>query len=122
MIIMESSIPSFSPKSLIDLLEKIVKGIKDNNLNRETQENIWSALTGPIDPLLVKYLFTGFWIHENLSKIIIDDASEEDIEKLRQNLPQFKDLYTLDQPTAFGDSGFAAPFAADPDETVEEDM
>jgi len=61
----------FSTENLIKMLNIIKNEIENNTINITTQERIWNALlvdnTDAENAELIKYLFTGWWIHNNLN-------------------------------------------------------
>ncbi len=68
----------FSTENLLKLIDVIKNGIIEERLTADDQEEIWNALTwnktNPDNKELIKWLFTGWWIHQN---IIVDDANKE---------------------------------------------
>lgn len=58
----------FSTINLINLLENIKCEIRDGKVTEEIQESIWDALMwdkkDPENNEMIKYLFTGWWIHQ----------------------------------------------------------
>ena len=60
----------FSTVNLLELLDQLAKAINDDNLSTEAQEQLWDALTwdkhDPDNRELIKYLFTGWWVHQHL--------------------------------------------------------
>jgi hypothetical protein len=57
----------FSKEKLIELLFQIIQSVENKTLSENIQEDIWEYLTWNKDDLenkkIVKYLFTGYWIH-----------------------------------------------------------
>ena len=64
------STPEFSTEELLKLLTEITEAIKEKQLDVDTQERIWNSLlwdkNDPDNKELIKYLFTGWWIHQNI--------------------------------------------------------
>lgn len=65
--------------SLEDLLEKLIKNVKDGMYNEEIKNEIKESLlpyvTGnrePIDKESLKYYITGWWLYQNLKQDNID--------------------------------------------------
>ena len=60
---------SFSTENLLRLLDMIKKCITQEQLSMDTQEHVWDSLTwnknDSDNKELVKYLFTGWWIHQH---------------------------------------------------------
>ena len=62
----------FSSENLLDFLDHCTSCIRNKSLDIETQERLWNSLTWdkdePNNVELVKYLFTGWFIHEQVIK------------------------------------------------------
>ena len=56
----------FSSEALIKRLYELIKCVENGNVSQEDQKVIYDFIecTKP-DPEMVKYLFTGWWIHKN---------------------------------------------------------
>lgn len=65
-----SNTTEFSTENLLQLLDIIKNNINDGNLDIHTQERIWDSLlwdkNDPDNKEMIKYLFTGWWIYQNL--------------------------------------------------------
>ena len=64
---------SFSTEKLLLMLEIITLYIQDGHISKEEQQQLWELLNwnkhDPENKELVKYLFTGWWIHQNIPLI-----------------------------------------------------
>nr|QBK87683.1 MAG: hypothetical protein LCMAC202_00190 [Marseillevirus LCMAC202] len=62
----------FSTENLLKLLDKVKKAITEDKFPEEAQERAWNALTwdknDPEYKEMVRYLFTGWWIHQHISQ------------------------------------------------------
>jgi hypothetical protein len=60
----------FSTENLLNLLTQIKTAVAAGELSQETQEHMWNSLVwdknDPDNKEMVKYLFTGWWIHQNM--------------------------------------------------------
>lgn len=56
----------FSTEKLIQLLDNLLLKIKDGKLSFDDQEILWDQITKDVDPEMVKYLFTGWYLHTQL--------------------------------------------------------
>jgi hypothetical protein len=60
----------FSTENLLTLVDQIKEAITEERISEDAQERIWNALTwdknDPENKEMMKYLFTGWWIHYNL--------------------------------------------------------
>lgn len=58
---------SFSKQNLQLLLKELSQSIENNQLDEEIQKELWDYLTwnkqDPENKEMVKYLFTGWWLH-----------------------------------------------------------
>ncbi len=65
----------FSTENLLKLLDQVKKAIGEEILTQEAQERVWDTLqwdtNDPDNEELVKYLFTGWWVHQH----VIRDAN-----------------------------------------------
>ena len=75
----------FTTEKLLVLLDHIKQAIVTEKLPLERQEDIWSTLTwkydDPDNKEMIKYVFTGWWIHYNLelqknSQPLLDSDSD----------------------------------------------
>ena len=67
---MQSDNVQFSTESLLQLLDTIKNDINNKQLTVDDQEKLWDSLTwnknDPDNKELIKYLFTGWWIHQQV--------------------------------------------------------
>ena len=66
-----SDTQSYSTAHLLSLLDQIKESILADELSKATQKDIWDVLhwdkDNPQHKEMIKYLFTGWWIHQQMN-------------------------------------------------------
>ncbi len=70
----------FSTENLLTLIDQIKETITTGELSEDSQEHVWNALVwdknDPHNKEMIKYLFTGWWIHQRLPDVSSSDLKD----------------------------------------------
>lgn len=71
----------FSKENLLELLDQLKTMVQDDTLDAAAQEELWKSIIHDKDDPeyqeMLKYLFTGWWVHSNISENKILSCNNE---------------------------------------------